>query len=85
MLIVRVELVSAITGKVTEIAKMRIANTGTGTPERGIYTGAAVKKGSPIPYLPKHVMRYGEVFDYPRKSTHVWNLVARMLKAMEYK
>jgi hypothetical protein len=84
MLVVRVELHSAITGEVTEIAKMRIANTGTGTPARGNYVGSTIKKGRDM-RLVGSIMRMGEVFDYPRKSKHVWNLVARMLKAMEYK
>lgn len=84
MLVVKVELHSAITGKVTEIAKMHIANTGQGTPDRGNYVGKSVKKGRD-PYRVGSIMRWGEVFNYPRKSKHVWNLVARMLAAMEYK
>lgn len=84
MLVIRVELHSAITGLVTEIASMRICNTGNGTAKRGNYVGAAIKKGSDM-RLVKSVLRYGEVYDYPRQSKHVWNLVGRMLTAMGYK
>jgi hypothetical protein len=86
MLVIRVELHSAITGKVTEIASMRIANTGTGTAQRGNYTGATIRKGSsPLDRRYALVLKYGEVFNYPRASKHVWNLVARMLSTMGYK
>lgn len=43
MLLVRVELHSAITGEVTEIARMVIANEGGGTKERANYTGCVAK------------------------------------------
>jgi hypothetical protein len=85
VLVVRVELHSAITGKVTEIARMFIANTGTGTPNRGNYCGRALRKGAKDTRLIRNSIRLGEVYNYARKSKHVWNLVAKMLTAMEYK
>lgn len=92
MLVVRVELHSAITGKISEIARMIIANDGTGTPKKGNYWGNAAKgiiQGDHmIPPAIMHAsrsMRQGKVQNYPRASKHVWNLVARMLKAMDYK
>jgi hypothetical protein len=92
VLVVRVDLHSAITGKTTEIARMIIANDGTGSPGRGSYWGRAAKgkvEGdqmipAAIMYEPRK-LRHAEVKEYPRKSLHVWNLVARMLKSMDYK
>ena len=92
MLVVRVELHSYMTGEVTEVARMIIANDGKGTPLRGDYWGRAAKGltlgDKMIPAAIMHESRrlkHAEVKDYPRKHKHVWNLVARMLKAMDYK
>ena len=78
MLVVRVELHSAITRKITEIAQMCISNVG-GTTARGNYEARTFIKGS------SEVARAGQVYDYPRQSKHVWNLVARALHSMSYK
>lgn len=92
MLVVRVELHSAITGVTSEIARMIIANDGTGTNGRGNYWGrtakGVIKNDRMIPQAIMNndrKMAHAEVTNYPRRSRHVWNLVARMLKAMEYK
>jgi hypothetical protein len=92
MLVVRVELESAITGEMSEIARMIIANDGTGTGDRGNYWARAAKgtvqNDHMIPAAIMHEsrkLRHAEVKDYPRQSLHVWNLVARMLQAMGYK
>ena len=92
MLVVRVELHSAVTGKTSEIARMIIANDGTGSGTKGNYWGRAAKgvvKGDHmIPAAIMHEsrkMRYAEVREYPRASKHVWNLVSRMLSNMGYK
>lgn len=92
MLVVRVELHSAITGVTSEIARMIIANDGTGTNGRGNYWGRTAKgviknyHMSPAAImLDPRLMAKGNVENYPRRHRHVWNLVARMLKAMEYK
>lgn len=92
MLVIRVELHSARTGKRSEIARMVIANDGTDTSDViGNYWGRAAKgvidNDSMIPAAIMHdsrILRHAEVKDYARKSLHVWNLVARMLKAMQY-
>lgn len=92
MLVVRVELHSAITGKISEIARMIIANDGTGHGSSGNYWGRAAKgviEGDTM--IPPAIMhdsrklRHAEVKEYARKSLHVWNLVSRMLSAMGYK
>lgn len=91
MLVVRVEMHSAITGKTTEIARMIIANDGQGTPSRGSYWGVAAKgvtRGPMVPAAVVHASRTmarGEVKEYPRRSKHVWHLVTRMLTAMGYR
>ena len=83
MIVVRVELHSAINHKVTEIARMRIANIG-GTRERGFYRAESFR-GRSAPQLDRQqVTRRGTVRDYPRLSVHVWHLVARALIAMGY-
>jgi len=77
--------------QMTEIARMIIANDGTGTPVRGNYWGRTAKgiiKGdnmiAPAIMHASRKMRCGAVRDYPRVQKHVWNLVARMLKNMGY-
>lgn len=83
MIVVRVELHSAITRKVTEIARMRIRNAG-GTKEVGNYS-AETLRGRSREQLDRGVcQRGGEVKDYPRLRIHVWHLVARALIAMNY-
>jgi hypothetical protein len=84
VLIVRVELRSAVTGRVTEIARMRIVNRGTGTAGCGDYDvmsfcgrdRAALDRGV--------VQRRAEVLRWPRLRMHVWSLVAEALAAMGY-
>ena len=85
MIIVRVELWSAITGETTELARMEICNDGDHpNHKRGNYS-ARTLRGRDTAALNKRVtQRNGEVKDYPRLAVHVWNLVARALKAMRY-
>jgi hypothetical protein len=92
MLVIRIELHSHRTGKTSEIARMIIANDGSGENGRGNYWGHAAKGivhgDHMIPAAIMHAsrqLRQGKVRDYPRKSKHVWNLLARMLAAMGYK
>jgi hypothetical protein len=85
MIVVKLELHSAVTGDVTEIGRAIIANTG-GTAKRGNYrvaVGRKVPDGSQ--YDNREVwhrpLREGAVTDYPRKSYNVWRLIARALLA----
>lgn len=89
MLVIRVELHSAITGKITEIARMILYNDGTGSAERGSYKGKAVKGNTDGPMAPavihqRKALREGVVLDYARQRLHVWHLVSRMLASMGY-
>jgi hypothetical protein len=83
MIIVRVELHSAITGEVTEIACMGIANIG-GTATLGDYRAATWRGRSRRALAERLVQRTAEVRKYPRLAIHVWHLVARSLVAMGY-
>jgi hypothetical protein len=83
MIIVRVELHSAVTREVTEIARMRICNVG-GTNERGNYS-AETFRGRSARQLSRMIrQRSAGVENYPRLKVHVWNLVALALAAMRY-
>lgn len=88
MIVVRVELWSAITGKHTEIARLDISNVG-GSDTRGDYNGRVYrgrgKSGLDRAMRKQSVVRHAFVENYPRKSKHVWNLVTRILKAGGYK
>lgn len=76
MILVKIELHSARTGKVTEIGRMEITNTGLGTQKRGEYDVALMRRGTT-----DKVQRRGMVRDYPRLSYTVWELVRRALVA----
>lgn len=87
MIIIRVELWSAITGKRTELARMMIANEG-GTKDLGDYSGRTYR-GRDTAALDRSmkndtVTRRGEVKNHPRWKEHIWNLVAKMLNDMGY-
>lgn len=77
MLIVRIELHSAVTGKISEIGRMRIYNDGTGDGRRGNYVVERMRRGKP-----KTVQRTGRVDNYPRQSLPVWKLVRRAIDAV---
>jgi hypothetical protein len=85
MIVVRVELWSAITGAKTELARMHISNRGTNAnPRRGDYEGAAFIGRDSAALDRLAVSKRGELKDFPRQQLHVWNMVARMLAAMGY-
>jgi hypothetical protein len=82
MIVVKVELHSAITGKVEEIGRMHVFNKGSksgSTQDRGNYGVHLLRRGNP-----SVVQRYGAVDDHPRLSAPVWQLVLKALKAVGY-
>lgn len=84
MIIIRVELHSAITGQVRELARMMIHNTG-GTESHGDYEGL-VYRGRDAAALDKRIVhKRAQVLRHPRLNQHVWNLIARMLGKMGYR
>lgn len=84
MIVVRVELHSAITGQVTELARAIIANDGTGTPELRHYQVMTLRGRSREALDRIVAQRTGRVRDWPSERLHVWNLVAEALKALGY-
>ncbi len=88
MIIVRVELLSAVTGKTVELARMHLCNEG-GTDARGDYD-VRVLRGRSKEQLDKSwgsetYTRRGKVLGHARLSEHVWNLVGKALHACGYK
>lgn len=84
MIVVKVELHSAVTGDVTELARMHMSNTGEGTATRSDYLGETFI-GRTTAALNRHtVSKRGDVRGHRRLDLHVWNLVAKMLNSMGY-
>lgn len=83
MIVIRLELHSAITGAVTELARLDIDNIG-GTRNSGDYR-CRVMRGRDKDTLSKRIVqREAKVLGHPRLSQHVWYLVAKALKALQY-
>lgn len=87
MIIVKVELHSAVTGKKTELARMMIDNIG-GDTQRGDYR-ARTFRGRSEEELNKAMVkrtttREGRVLGHRRLALHVWHLVAKALASMDY-
>ena len=83
MIIVRVELHSAITGKTTELARAHICNVG-GTNEIRDYDVRTLR-GRSARDLDQHVVqRKGKVMGHPSLRLNVWHLVAKALAGMGY-
>jgi hypothetical protein len=84
MIVVRVELHSAITGRVTELARAEITNDATGTIERGNYLVRTLRGRGAAQLDHRVAQRHGQVTNYPRRREHVWNLVSIALTGMGY-
>lgn len=87
MIVVRVELWSAIDGRKVELARMHICNDGLATqanPRLGDYTGETFIGRSADTLSKRRVAKRGKVHGWRRHDLHVWNLVAAMLEAMGY-
>lgn len=83
MIVVKVELWSAITGKKTELARMHISNIG-GTETRGDYHGETFIGRSSADLDRERVSKRAELMNWPRKQKHIWNMVQAMLTNMGY-
>jgi hypothetical protein len=83
VIVVRVELHSAVTGETRELARMIVDNVG-GTKKRGDYRCRTLRGRNPAAFDQRIVQREGQVRNYPRLDLHVWNLVARALAGMGY-
>lgn len=81
MIVVKIELHSAITRKVTTIGQMIIHNVG-GTSDRGNYEVCVARKSENNFNLRKtfhNPVRRGSVKNHPRKTQNVWRLVTKAL------
>jgi len=92
MIVVRVELWSAVNGEKTELARMVVDNIG-GTNTRGNYRCRTLKGRSKaaldgalftMSRNGKGIQRESQVTGHLRLREHVWNLVAKCLAAMDY-
>jgi len=85
MIVVKIELWSARTGKVTPLGRMIIANDGFGTGARRNYDVMVGKKTDAVnartEAIIKKPLRRGKVKDYPAPSYNIWRLVSRALRA----
>ena len=80
MIIVKIELHSAVTGKVSEIGRMEIANDGkTRDPRRGDYSVCLMQRGTT-----DRVRRRGEVKNHARLAYSVWVLIAKALASVGF-
>jgi len=88
MIVVRVELWSAITGKVTELARMTIANDGTGSDTKRNYDVATMvgrtRDDLQRAMVNRRHTRTGRIEGHNSPAVHVWNLVGKALTAMGY-
>lgn len=84
MIIVKVELHSAITGKMTELARMHIINDGTGNFNKRNYILKSFRGRSKEQLDQQTVMKEGTLTNYPSERFHVWNLICFALAALGY-
>ena len=84
MIIVRVELHSAITGIVTEIARFDIWNTTNGSRTKGDYECSSFRGRTRDALTSRIVQRRGKIENHPRLSQHVLCLVHKALTSMGY-
>lgn len=90
MIVVKIELHGAVTGKVTEIGRLLIGNDGSEAAQgRGNYDVKVLRKRArtlvAIPafheWHTEPVTRTGRVENYPSRSYNVWRLVTKALKS----
>lgn len=85
MLVIKIELHSAITGEVSEIGRMIIANDGKGDYDVGHYDVRVARKGVSDNVKVYHApQRKGRVENHRRNSNSVWVLVAKALASVGF-
>jgi hypothetical protein len=84
MIIIRVELHSAITRKITELARMHIVNTGDGNNVRRNYKAMSFRGRCKEDLDRGTIQKEAYIKSWPSMSFHVWNLVAKALKECGY-
>jgi len=76
MIIVKIELHSAVTGKVTELGKLHIINDGTGDASKGNYDVHKYGKNG------RQLLAHARVERHARRSRTIFNLLRRALEAL---
>lgn len=77
MIVVKVELHSARTGRVTQLGKMYISNDGTILSNSlANYNVELLRKGT------EKVLRRGRVEQFPKAAYSIWRLVFRALRSV---
>lgn len=89
MIVVRVELWSANTGAVSELARMTIDNIGTTDDRQHADYRARSYRGRDAQTLHRAMLsgvanREGKVLRHARLKLHVWQLVAKALRSLGY-
>lgn len=85
MIIVRVELHSAITRKITELARIKIWNDETGNFNRRNYQAVSYRGRCKDALDKEIVMKNCDVKAWPSERFHIWNLVRQVLTNLGYK
>lgn len=82
MIVVKIELHSAVTNRITTLGTMIIHNVG-GTAKRGNYEVCVGNKRDALDLRKvfNQPQRRGKVDDYPRAAYNVWRLVSRALRS----
>ncbi len=79
MIVVKVELHSAVTGKVTELGVMHISNDGSlGNTSKGNYDVTVFRKNSDT------INCKGRVENHARHSLSIWSLLRKALQSVSY-
>lgn len=78
MIIIKIELLSARTGKTTELGRMHISNDGTSDdPKKGNYNIELMRKGT----LNK-VLKKTRIDNWAKESYSVWKLLQKALNQL---
>lgn len=87
MIVVRVELHSAVTGRVSELARLLIDNDGIASsdnPRVGDYRARSLRGRDKDALSKGTVSKTGYIKGWRRLDFHVWNLVRRALEELGY-
>jgi len=85
MLVLKLELHSAVTGEIIHLGQMIIANDGTGDRNTGNYDVKLGKKGNTdLKATYVKPMRSGKVEGHKRLAENVWSLVGKALRAVNF-
>lgn len=85
MIVIKVELWSAVSGNVTELARMLVSNDGTGIPNNMHYDVEVLRGRSKTDLDRRTVLKRTKILNWPSERLHVWNLVNKALTQLGYK